>query len=223
MIKNVLIDVDNTLLDFDKCAKCAMKSGYADFGLQFEDWMFDKFRTINLDMWIAMEAGKISKDELIRTRWQNVFDNLGIVANGTDFEENFRAYLNECAIQVDGAMSALKYLSSKYNVCVASNAPYEQQIQRLENAGMMEYIDDVFVSEKIGFPKPRKEFFDACFEKSHFLPEETVMIGDSLTADINGARNYGIKTCWYNHYGENADGVACDFIISSLDEIKNIL
>lgn len=223
MIRNVLIDVDNTLLDFDKCARQAMLSGYADLGLHFEDWMFDRFRTINLDMWIAMEAGKISKDELIKTRWQNVFDNLGIVADGVNFEEIFRVYLNESAIPVDGAMDALKYLSSKYNVCAASNAPFEQQIRRLRNSGMLKYIDKVFASEKIGYPKPRKEFFDACFAETAFIPDETVMIGDSLTADINGARNYGIKTCWYNHYGENAEGIDCDFIISSLYEIKNIL
>lgn len=223
MIKVVFIDVDNTLLDFDKSAKLSMQAGFEDLGLHFEDFMFDRFRTINLDMWREMEKGNLTKEELIRTRWQNVFDDLGIVANGVEFEEKFRIYLNEIAVEVDGAKDALKYLASKYTVCVASNAPYEQQIHRLQSADMIKYIDKVFVSEKIGFPKPRKEFFDACFIDSPFRPDDAIMIGDSLTADIKGAREYGIKTCWYNHYNENTDSIGCDYIISSLNEIKRIL
>lgn len=223
MIKVVFIDVDNTLLDFDKSAKLSMQKGFEYFGLPFEDFMFDRFRTINLDMWIEMEKGNITKEELIRTRWQNVFDDLGLKACGVAFEEKFRILLNEIAIEVDGAKDALAYLASKYTVCVASNAPYEQQLHRLGSADMLKYIDKVFVSEKIGFPKPRKEFFDACFWGSQYRPEDTIMIGDSLTADIKGARDYGMKTCWYNHYNENTDNKDCNYIISSLNEIKHIL
>lgn len=222
MIKNILIDVDNTLLDFDESAKQSVKLGFAEFGIPYSDWTFERFRKINLDMWMAMERGEITKEELMRTRWQNVFKHLDIDADGIKFEHRFRELLNECAIQIDGAMDALEYLASKYPVSVASNAPYNQQLHRLSSANMLQYIDNVFVSEKIGFAKPNKEFFDACFANSPFTPDETVMIGDSLTADINGAIAYGIHTCWFNHYGEDASNVKCDWVVHSMAELKDI-
>ncbi len=223
MIKAVFIDVDNTLLDFDKCAKASMMECYNDFNLHFEDWMFDAFRDINLAMWKDMEKGLLTKEQLIRTRWSNVFKHLGIVADGEAFEKSFKHYLNEVTVLVDGAMQTLRYLASKYPLYVASNAPYNQQSHRLKNAGMLDYIKELFVSEEIGHPKPRKEFFDACFEAIPFKPEETIMIGDSVSADINGARNYGMHTCWYNHYGDTREGVECDYVVDRMQDIINIL
>ncbi len=223
MIKAVFIDVDNTLLDFDLCAKESMKSGFEMFSLHFEEWMFERFRVINLAMWKDMEKGLITKEELLLTRWSRVFEDLGLKADGEMMEKHFRHYINEYAIEIDGGFETLEYLHGKYPIYVASNAPYDQQSHRLQKADMLKFIDKVFVSEKIGCPKPKKEFFDACFSEIPFLPEETIMIGDSVSADIVGARNYGMKTLWYNHYNEPTNGVECDHIIYSMHDVKTIL
>ena len=208
-IKAVFIDIDNTLLDFNKCALWSMQKAFEDYHLSFESSMFDTFNMINNRLWLRIEKGELTKEELYACRWNMIFAILGI-----DID----------AEPVDGAHELLKYLHGRYIVCAASNASYAQQIKRLNNAGMTEYLDRIFISEQIGFSKPQKEFFERCFEKiSPIVPSETVMIGDSLTADIEGGASFGMKTCRYNHNLTNESSDLPDFTVCSLSEIKKYL
>lgn len=220
----VFIDIDDTLLDFTKCANDAIKSACNKFGVPYTTTLVDTFHPINLDLWHRLEKKEVTKEKLFDTRFQIVFDKLGIKADGIAFETAFRENFHESAILVDGAKDLLEYLRSKYKVYVASNASMHQQTNRMKRAELDGYIDGYFVSEEIGFPKPQKEFFDACFKAlPDVKPQDVVMIGDSLSADIKGACEYGLKTIWYNHRNEPTAGVKCDYIVSRLSEIKNIL
>ena len=160
MIKAVFIDIDNTLLDFNKCALWSMKKAFEDYNLNFREQMFDTFNLVNNRLWLEIEKGKLTKEELYACRWNMIFAILGIDVDGVQFENVFYSYLTESAEPVDGALEILKYLSGKYIVCAASNASYEQQIKRLDNAEMTEYFDKIFISEQIGFSKPKKDFFE---------------------------------------------------------------
>lgn len=223
-IKAVFIDIDNTLLDFNKCALWSMQKVFNDYGLSFENSMFDTFNMINNRLWLRIEKGELTKEELYACRWNMIFALIGIDVDGVEFENVFYSYLTESAEPVEGALDLLKYLHGKYLVCAASNASYAQQIKRLNNAGMAEYLDRIFISEQIGFSKPQKEFFERCFEKiSPIVPSETVMIGDSLTADIGGGASFGMKTCRYNHNLTNESSDLPDFTVCSLSEIKKYL
>lgn len=220
----VFIDIDDTLLDFTKCANDAIKSACNKFGVPYTTTLVDTFHPINLDLWHRLEKKEVTKEKLFDTRFQIVFDKLGIKADGIAFEAAFRENFHESAILVDGARDLLEYLRSKYKVYVASNASMHQQTNRMKRAELDGYIDGYFVSEEIGFPKPQKEFFDACFKAlPDVKPQDVVMIGDSLSADIKGACEYGLKTIWYNHRNEPTSGVKCDYIVSRLSEVKNIL
>lgn len=220
----VFIDIDDTLLDFTKCANDAIKSACNKFGVPYTTTLVDTFHPINLDLWHRLEKKEVTKEKLFDTRFQIVFDKLGIKADGIAFETAFRENFHESAILVDGARDLLEYLRSKYKVYVASNASMHQQTNRMKRAELDGYIDGYFVSEEIGFPKPQKEFFDACFkELPDVKPQDVVMIGDSLSADIKGACEYGLKTIWYNHRNEPTSDVKCDYIVSRLSEVKNIL
>lgn len=220
----VFIDIDDTLLDFTKCANDAIKSACNKFGVPYTTTLVDTFHPINLDLWHRLEKKEVTKEKLFDTRFQIVFDKLGIKADGIAFETAFRENFHESAILVDGARDLLEYLRSKYKVYVASNASMHQQTNRMKRAELDGYIDGYFVSEEIGFPKPQKEFFDACFKAlPDVKPQDVVMIGDSLSADIKGACEYGLKTIWYNHRNEPTAGVKCDYIVSRLSEVKNIL
>lgn len=220
----VFIDIDDTLLDFTKCANDAIKSACNKFGVPYTTTLVDTFHPINLDLWHRLEKKEVTKEKLFDTRFQIVFDKLGIKADGIAFETAFRENFHESAILVDGARDLLEYLRSKYKVYVASNASMHQQTNRMKRAELDGYIDGYFVSEEIGFPKPQKEFFDACFKAlPDVKPQDVVMIGDSLSADIKGACEYGLKTIWYNHRNEPTSDVKCDYIVSRLSEIKNIL
>lgn len=220
----VFIDIDDTLLDFTKCANDAIKSACNKFGVPYTTTLVDTFHPINLDLWHRLEKKEVTKEKLFDTRFQIVFDKLGIKADGIAFETAFRENFHESAILVDGARDLLEYLRYKYKVYVASNASMHQQTNRMKRAGLDGYIDGYFVSEEIGFPKPQKEFFDACFKAlPDVKPQDVVMIGDSLSADIKGACEYGLKTIWYNHRNEPTADVKCDYIVSRLSEVKNIL
>jgi YjjG family noncanonical pyrimidine nucleotidase len=224
MITTIFIDIDNTLLDFDKCAYLSMKSAFEDVGLPFEDYMFDTFERINLSLWHRLEEKIISKDQLFKIRWSTILAALGFDYDGIDMEKRFKHYICTYAVTIDGAEDILKHLSSKYKVYATSNATYDQQISRLKNAGLDKYFDGYFISERAGAEKPSKEFFDYCFGNLTEQIDNIVLIGDSPTADIKGGCQYGLSTIWFNWRGEKLpEGVNPTYIVKSLAEIKKIL
>ena len=226
MIKAVFIDIDDTLLDFGKCAEYAMSESFKDFELQFEEFMFPVFEEINAGLWHRLEKCEITKSDLYGKRWFTVLGEFGIThIDGYEFEKHFQKHISESAEKVDGAEDLLAYLSSKYKIYAASNGPQEQQIKRLQKANLLEYFTDIFTSELLGVQKPESAFFDACFSKTENLrPEEAVLIGDSLHADISGGIKYNMRTVWFNKKNNgNATDIRPDFTVNSLIEIKNIL
>ena len=174
MIRAIYIDIDNTLLDFDAYVKESLRSGLEQFGLRpYEDWMYDTFEKVNSGLWLQIEDGSLTFEELQKIRFNRVFEAIGgIDFDGVVFEKYFREFLNESAIPVEGAMEMLEYLAGKYILCTASNGPYNQQIHRLEIAGMLKYFRHHFISEKIGFSKPAKEFFDIAVNIAHYHHEK---------------------------------------------------
>ncbi len=224
MIKYVLIDIDNTLLDFDKCAQTAIKNACNLHGITYERRIYDAFSVINENFWKQIERGELTKDELHRIRWQTIFNHVGVNCDGQEFEKTFRKQVTETAETVDGAKDLLVYLSQKYTVGIASNAAHSQQVHRLEMAGLKDYIDKFFVSWDIGFDKPSKKFYDACVNGFGNPPRESIiMIGDSITADIEGGINSGLKTCWFNKTGAPVPNLKIDYVVNELSEIKSFL
>ncbi len=227
MIKAVLIDVDNTLLDFNLSAEKSIQNAFNKYGLPFTENTFPRFRVINDMLWDKIENGEITRKELHRDRFNIIFNDLGIDFDGYTIEQEFLAQLFNVAIPVDGALETLKYLSSKYKVFTASNALHLQQLNRLTVSGLMPYITKTFISEVIGYPKPSPEFYKVCFDGiSPISPDETIMIGDSINADIVGGKNCGLKTIYFNYnkkpIPEDKRGY-CDYVVNHLLEIKNIL
>jgi 2-haloacid dehalogenase len=231
LIKVVLIDIDNTLLSFTGYVKEAMREGFSLFGLKpYTEAMFPVFKSINDSLWGQLEQGTLTFEELEKCRWDLIFKELEIDFDGMTFEEYFRKKLYYSAVPEDGAEDLLKYLSRKYTLCAASNGPYEQQINRLKIGKMDEYFTCCFISSKIGAQKPSREFFDHCIsvlrdtEYPDLVPEEVIIIGDSISSDISGGRDYGMHTCLYqkSEFPEMGDSGA-EHVVRNLAEIKNIL
>lgn len=225
MIRQILIDVDNTLLNFDQCAKYAMQQGLLQYGIPYTEEIFSVFLAVNDKLWGAIEDGTLTREALYAIRWQMIFDCLGIEENGARFEQVFLSFLAESHIEEEGAFSLLEYLSKKYTLSVISNAPYQQQKKRLANGDMLRFFQHLFVSEAIGYAKPQKAFFDHCFSAMGNPPKsEVLLIGDSLNADIGGGNAYGVATCWYNPKGKTAPHeCTADYIVTSLKEIRTLL
>lgn len=230
-IKVIFIDIDNTLLSFDEYVKQSMKNGFEHFRLRkFENWMLDEFHSINLKLWRQIEDKEITFEELGQIRWNMVFEKLGIDFDGVVFEKYFRDCLTDSAIPVNGAYEMLDYLKDKYILFAASNGPYDQQTNRLRIGNMLDYFEAVYASEAVGASKPSVKFFDYAFRDlserlgETVIPEEALIIGDSITADMVGGANYGLKTCWYNrHKAQLPKKVELDYTIEKLEEVKNIL
>ena len=225
MIRTVFLDVDNTLMDFNECAHLAMQKTFCEAGLSFQEEMFPVFIETNDALWHEIEKGNLTRDELHQIRWVRVFERLGIAYDGVVFEKMFLRHLETTPALIPGALELLAYLSKKYTLCLASNASYKPQTKRLEHSGLLPFVHHVFISEVMGVSKPKKGFFDICFSQiPGATPEESMMIGDSLHADIGGAVAYGMKTCWFNFYNQPApENLRVDYIVSSLDEIKEFL
>ena len=140
MLKAVLMDIDDTLLDFGKCAEQAMRIGFAEWGLPYDDSTYATFTRINDGLWLMIERGELTTQQLFEFRWNRIFEALGIQADGAAFEKRFLDLLYETAIPVDGADEICRYLKEKYILCAASNAFHDQQLNRLEMAGLLPYF-----------------------------------------------------------------------------------
>lgn len=231
MIKAVLLDIDNTILNFDQCVMDAMREGFIKYELPpYRPYMFDVFTMINNEIWKQFERGEIDFQEILRTRWQKIFDALNIDFDGYRFEQYFVEYIFHSHIIVEGAEELLEYLKGKYIVCAASNGPEKQQLNRLKEAGLLNYFQSFFISEAMGVVKPEKGFFDQVVENlsqymgKQVLPQEIMIVGDSLSSDIAGGRDNGLSTCYFDFTGDRppTEGET-DFTVKKLVEIKHIL
>ena len=231
MLKVVMFDIDNTLLSFDEYVKESMRNGFEKFEIgTYKDEMFETFTEVNTGLWHTLEKGEINFEQLKKSRWNMIFERLGISADGVVFEKYFRECLFESAIPIDGAIELLDYLRGKYTLCVASNGPYLQQMNRLKICGMLPYFSDFFISEEIGSQKPSASFFNTCIDrlnsksKEKILPCDIMIIGDSLSSDMAGGIQIGMQTCFYN---PDQKPIPCEMNlnhnVTSLKEIKNIL
>ncbi len=229
MIKAVFVDIDNTLLSFDEYVKQCMKEGFQKYGfMNYESYMFDVFVEENGKLWKQLEQGQLTFEHLEEIRWQKILDRLGIDFDGLVFERYFREGLYNSAILENHALELIEYLNQKYILCLASNGPYFQQCNRIKQAKLDRYFELAFISEKFGYSKPSKEFFDCSFQELNeyhhetILPQETCIIGDSLSSDMQGGIDYGMHTIFY----KRKDCVVSknvEYIVEDLKEIKNIL
>ena len=224
-IKAVLIDIDNTILDFDRCADEASKICAKKHNITLPADYYEIFSLINDKLWGLLEQGEIEKNYIYENRWTEIFNILQIEADGKAFDDDFRSIIRDIAVPVDGAENLLQYLSARYPVYCASNASRERQEHRLKLNGFDKYISGLFISEDIGFQKPAKEFFYACYEALYpVAPDEIIMIGDSVNADITGAKNFGFKSIWFNIKNKKYNNYDfTDYTVNHLEEIKNIL
>ncbi|MBR5322771.1 MAG: YjjG family noncanonical pyrimidine nucleotidase [Clostridia bacterium] len=225
MIKAVLIDIDDTLLDFKRSSEEAIRLCFEHFSLDFNDNVIKTFHEINDELWRKIERKELTKQEMYGLRWVTVFHALGIECDGVEMEVLFRSTLSGIAEPVDYAYDLLEYLYKKYPLYAASNSSFAHQQKRMTQSDMLKYFKKMFVSETVGALKPAKEFFDFCFaEMGNPPPNEVVIIGDSLTSDISGGGSYGLKTIWFNPLDKELPSkLSPTFTVKDLREIKDIL
>ena len=225
MKKIILLDLDNTLIDFNECARHSIIKSFEKHGFAYTEEVFTTFITENVKIWKRLEKGEITKADLRASRWNIILGKLGINYDGTIIEEEFENGVAQGAYAVEGAYELLDYLYPKYELYIVSNGFRFVQESRLKIGDFRKYFKDIFLSEDIGVQKPAKEFFDYCFDKlNHPNKEAVILIGDSLSADIIGGLNYEIDCVWFNKNGDELpEDIKPTYIIDKLKEIENIL
>ena len=223
MIKNIFFDLDDTLLDFHMAEKVALTKTLLHFDIEPKDEILERYSELNLSQWKLLEKGILTRDEVKVRRYQLLFKELGVNSLAREATEYYENLLGVGHYFVDGAEEVLRSLSDKYCLYIASNGNTKVQLSRMKSADIIKYFADIFISEEIGFDKPSSEFFNSCFSKiRNFSKEDAVIIGDSITSDINGGKGMGIKTIWYNPGRKESDVVA-DHEINNLLELIPLL
>lgn len=219
----LLFDIDGTLLDFKKAEDYAMHKTFKDHQLELTDEIFEIYESINKRLWKDFELGLIDKNTVVYTRFVKLFKKLDIKEDGIKFENEYQKNLGDGAYLIDHAFEVLNDLYKKYDLYVVTNGVASTQYNRLDLLDLRKYFKGIFISEEIGYQKPKIEFFDYCFKQiNNFDKEKTLIIGDSLSSDMQGGINAQIDTCWYNPECLKTD-MKLNYIIHDLKDLKKIL
>ena len=217
----ILMDIDNTLLDFHAGTKESLISLLAGFGLELTKEREARFHVINDKLWTAYEHGEIPKSAIFERRFAEFLGEMGIETDPLEANETYAKGLQQSAVLMPGCMELLNALHGKCRLFAVTNGVVTTQTPRLKKAGFGPYFEQIFISEAMGCKKPEKEFFDKCFDAIGPVDKSRcIILGDSLTSDMQGGRNAGIATCYL---GEDTGDERCDFVISNLMEFLKIL
>ncbi len=221
----LLFDADDTLLDFKKAEQQALKKVFELYSLEFNDSVNTLYQKINGKLWQDFEKGLISKEGVTQTRFCRLFEELGIKKDGIEFNRKYLNLLGGEGCIIENADDICRKLSEKYDLYCVTNGVAGTQKRRIALSGLEKYFKDIFVSEEIGWQKPRKEFFDEVFRRLGAVSaQECLIIGDSLTSDIKGGFNAGIDTCWYNPKKKPLTGdINPIYTIHNLNELFDFL
>lgn len=227
MIKVILWDVDGTLLDFEMAEKEAIRKCFEVFELgECTDEMIARYSVINRGYWERLERKEMTKPEILVKRFEDFFKTEGIITDCAEkFNSEYQVRLGDTICFCDDAYELVKELKSRVKQYAVTNGTKVAQDKKLDKSKLIDLFDDVFISEDVGFEKPDIKFFEHVWDViGHYDSDEVIIVGDSLTSDMKGGNNAGIKCCWYNPKGmKNTNGVKLDYEIKKLQEIMGIL
>lgn len=217
MYKYLLFDLDNTLLDFDLAEDKALTMLLLEQNIDDVEGYKKVYSSINKKLWSKLDNKEISREFLINNRFKNLFSHFGINVDGKYLAKRYEYFLGMQGDHIAGAVDLLEILKDNYEIYAATNGFYNIQTNRLKNSVLEKYFKDIFISEIFDVQKPDKRFFEIIASKiSNFEKTRALMIGDSLSADIKGAINFGIDSVWcnFNNLDNNTE-------IKPTYEIKN--
>lgn len=224
MIEFLFLDLDDTILDFKKAEYIAIGKTIRDFGVDPTEEVRSRYHVINKWHWEQLELGNLTRAEVLEGRFQVLFSELGVDVDATLVARTYEKNLSIGHYFLPGAEEAVDALSKKYRLFLASNGTASVQKGRMTSANLYRFFEKVFVSQEIGFNKPSKAYFDACFAQiPDFDPSEAIMVGDSLSSDIKGGINAGIATVWVNPSHAPCGAIKPDFEIESIAQLEALL
>ena len=226
MIRYLFLDLDNTILDFNKAESIAIRKTMRQFGLEPTDALAARYSAINDLHWKALERGEMTRAQVLTGRFAMFFGELGIEIDPAAVAKTYETFLSQGHFFLPGAEETVKQkLFGKYKLYLASNGTAVVQKGRMTSADLYPYFEESFVSQELGHNKPTREYFEAAFARiPGFNREECLMVGDSLTSDILGGKNAGLRTVWVNpHHKTAPEHLKPDYEIESLADLPALL
>lgn len=232
MHHNLLFDLDQTLLDFHASEHFALKTVMENNGLNFTEANYELFKRTNKNLWLEFEKGAISKNELFERRFRALFEACGADTVKTDYlriNDDFIDCMSHNGILMNGANDFLKKVKEKIadvRIYIITNGVSRNALGRIASTGLNEYISRVFISDSMGTAKPSTEYFDIVTKTINEPDSSYIVIGDSLSSDMLGAKNAHLTSCWFMPEGEIAEALneySIDYTASSYDELLEVL
>ena len=224
MIEFLFLDLDDTILDFHKAERIAIGKTIGDFGVEPTEEVRLMYHEINKWHWEQLELGRLTREEVLVNRFGVLFEKLGKTVDAVACARAYEKNLSQGHWFLPGAEEAVDALSKKYRLFLASNGTASVQKGRMTSANLYRFFETVFVSQEIGHNKPSKAYFDACFaDIPGFDKEKAIMVGDSLSSDIRGGINAGIKTVWVNPDHKACGEIRPDYEIEYLSQLEALL
>lgn len=226
MFKVLLWDIDGTVLNFKIAEYNGMKSAFLALGLgECPDEKIEEYSSINNTYWQRLEKGEITKEQVLVGRFEEFISRNGYNVSAKELCQTYEGMLADTIVPIENSLELLEELSLVFNQYAVTNGAYNVQRKKLADSGLDDILDGSFISDEVGYEKPSPKFFDFVLDNIiKVQKDEILIIGDSLTSDMQGGNNAGIKTCWYNpSHAKNNKGVNIDYEISNLNELKNII
>ena len=222
----ILFDADNTLLDFDMAENKALTETLTQYEIEPSNETIQKYREINEGLWRQLEKGQIRRDKLMNERFTRFLKEIGKEGNGAEMN---RAYLSQLSshpdLMADNVLDVLHELAEVATMAIVTNGFDKVQSRRVKESGVGEFVEEVFVSERADSEKPNRKIFDTALKTLGVENREHVLVvGDSLSSDIQGGINAGLDTCWLNrNHAENPGQVSPTYEIDSLEQLYPIV
>lgn len=223
--KYVLFDADATLLDFKKSEHEAVIDVLNKFELPVSEEIIKKYSSINDEHWKMLERGEIEKNKLYASRWARLCEFYSFDRDFQAMSDFYTETLATKSYLMDGALEICEKLYGKVDLYIVTNGKKSVQDGRFDPSPLAPMFLGVFVSEELGYEKPRIEFFDIVESRiPGFDKSKAIIIGDSLTSDMQGGINAGIATCWFNKDKKPQPvGMKLDYVVNTLSEIESII
>jgi len=221
----VFLDADDTLFDFGAAEAYAFDRASSDFKLAYDSSVFSLYQEINHALWQDLERGLVNQETLRVERFRRLFNAIGANTNPEEFAFSFTTWLGKGTFLLPGAEELCRNLAGKIIQVILTNGIKDVQESRLRLSVLRPWIDHLVISEEAGSQKPNREIFEFALKKVGPIPlDRMIIVGDSLTSDIQGGVNFGIDTCWFNPKGKpRSHGIGPTFEIKALSELGPIL
>ncbi|HEX6035587.1 MAG TPA: YjjG family noncanonical pyrimidine nucleotidase [Anaerolineales bacterium] len=221
----LFFDADGTLFDYHRAEATAFRKAFELMQIQFEEGYLDVYQRINSELWKALERHEITPAVLRLRRFEQLLEALQLTGSADELNLAYVEQLGLCTDLIDGAYEVVQTLSRTSRIAIVTNGLESVQRSRLMRSTIHPFVTELIISEEVGAAKPQAAFFDVAFaETGNPSKEGVLIIGDSLSSDIQGGVNYGIDTCWYNPGGESKpESLSITYEITRLQNLLAIV